>query len=103
MNYEICSSCKINKGVWCYEPGYLSGNSPYFCDDCVPRGCSCNHRYIDINAYHPPLNNPDYPEGIENKDWKWIEKDKVWTDIDEKGREYPCVEYFYEEEGWESN
>jgi hypothetical protein len=25
-----------------------------------------------------------------------------WCHIDEKGREYPCVEYWYDEEGWDS-
>jgi hypothetical protein len=99
MNKELCDCGKV--ATWCYTPGYSSGDNPYSCDDCVNRGCSCNHRYVDVNAYHPPLDNPDYPEGKEGEDWKWIEKDKIWTHIDEKGREYPCVEYFYEEEGWE--
>lgn len=101
MNKELCDCGKI--ATHCYMPGYSSGDSPYSCDDCVPRGCSCNHRYIDVNAYQPPLDDPDYPEGEEGKDWKWVEKDKVWVHIDEKGREYPCIEYFYEEEGWDTD
>jgi hypothetical protein len=101
MNKEICSRCKKNVAVWDYMPGFSSGRSPYFCDECVSRGCECNHNYVDIDSYHPPLENPELPEGEENIDWKWIEKNKVWTNIDHKGREYPCVEFTYDENGWE--
>lgn len=75
----------------------MPGTSVY-CDDCVPRGCSCNNYYVDVNAYHPPLDSPEMPEGIEGEDWKWIEPNKVWCYIDKKGREYPCCEYFYDED-----
>jgi hypothetical protein len=79
------------------------GGLSWSCDDCVPRGCDCNHRYIDVNAYHPALEDPDLPEGEEGKDWKWLDDEKThWCHIDEKGREYPCAEYWYEEEGWET-
>ena len=99
MNKILCScGCKAS---WDYLPGFSSGDSSYFCDDCVGRGCSCNHRYVDINAYHPPLDNPDLPDGIEGEDWKWLEQDKVWCYIDDKGREYPCAEYDYSEEGYD--
>jgi len=89
-----------NKATWLYMPGFREG-SPFFCDECVHRGCSCNHRYVDVNAYHPPLENPDMPEGIEGVDWKWIEPNKIWCSIDDKGREWPCCEYEYDEEGFE--
>ncbi len=82
-------------------PGYSGGGNPYSCDSCVPRGCECNHRYIDVNAYHPPLETPELPDGEEGVDWKWIVKDSSWTYIDEKGREYPCCEYMYDEEGFD--
>lgn len=98
MENELCDCGK--KAVWVYMPGYSSGENSFHCDDCVPRGCSCNYRYVDVNAYHPPLDEPDIPEGEENKDWKWIEPG-VWTWIDERGREYPCVEHSYEEDGFE--
>lgn len=95
---EYCECGKI--AIWCYMPGFSSGSSPYFCDDCVRRGCECNHRYIDVNSYHPPLENPDMPDGKEGEDWKWI-KEGVWCYIDDLGREYPCSEYMYDEEGFE--
>ena len=96
---DLCDCGKI--ATWCYMPGYLDGGNSNSCDDCVHRGCDCNHTYIDVNAYHPPWSAPILPEGTEGVDWKWIEKDVVWTVIDEKGREYPCCEYIYSETGWD--
>lgn len=102
MIYEMCGGCKLKKAVWDYTPGYINGDNTYSCDDCVPRGCDCNHRYIDVNTYHPPLNSPDLPEGEEGKDFKWLNKEKTcWCHIDDKGRLYPCAEYWYDEEGFE--
>lgn len=83
-NKELCDCGKV--AVWDYMPGYSKGGNSYGCDDCVPRGCDCNHRY-------------DEPEE-ENYPIKWID-DKTWCCVDEQGREYPCVEYWYSEEGWE--
>jgi hypothetical protein len=98
MSKELCSCGAV--AVWDYMPGFSNGSSSLFCDDCVPRGCACNHRYSDVNAYHPPLEKPDLPDGEEGKDWKWV-SEGVWCHIDEKGREYPCVEYMYDEDGWD--
>lgn len=94
--------CKCNNlAIWLYMPGYSNGDHPFFCDDCVPRGCECNHNYIDMNAYEPPLNNPDYPAGEENVDWKWIENEIFWVSLDGEQREYPCSEYDYDPDGYE--
>jgi hypothetical protein len=54
-----------------------------------------------VNAYHPQLSAPILPDGEEGKDWKWIESGKIWCNIDELGREYPCCEYMYSEDGWD--
>lgn len=43
-----------------------------YCDNCVPRGCSCN-------------TDPETGE----------------DDKDEQGRDLPCVEYLYDEKGFE--
>lgn len=103
---ELCDCGKV--ATWCYMPGYSDGSNPHHCADCVPRGCSCNHRHADPNAYHPPLNEPELPslelDGVEGIDWKWIEKDKVWCYLDpENGLEYPCCEYLHDFEGWEKD
>ena len=60
---EICDKCH-NKAVWFYMPG-----TEKYCDDCVPRGCSCNI---------------DHETGLQDKD--------------EQGRLFPCVEYMYIDE-----
>ena len=96
---DLCDCGKV--ATWCYMPGFGSGENSNFCDECVNRGCECNHNYVDVNAYHPPLDSPDLPEGEEGVDWKWIEPDKVWCYLDELGREYPCCEYMHSESGWE--
>ena len=99
MTKERCECGKL--AIWVYMPGYSNGDHPYFCDDCVPRGCECNYHYQDVNLYHPPLDSPAMADGVENKDWKWIEKDTVWVYIDDKQREYPCAEYDYDPDGYE--
>ena len=99
MTNELCSCGK--KAVWCYMPGFSSGDSPYFCDDCVPRGCECNYEYLKEDAFHPPLNEPNLPTGEENVDWKWIEKDVCWAPLTHKQREYPCGEYDFDPDGYE--
>jgi hypothetical protein len=91
MSKELCDCGK--NATWIYMPGYPEGDNPYSCDDCVPRRCSCIHNYLEMDPEH-------LPEGIEGKDWKWVEPG-VWTYIDEQGREYPCAEYNYSEDGFD--
>jgi hypothetical protein len=92
---DLCDCGKI--AVWCYLPGYSEGGNPNSCDDCVPRGCDCSNHHLD-NEYE---RRPDVTDGVEGKDWKWLDEDVEWTHIDEKGREYPCCEYIYSGNGWE--
>jgi hypothetical protein len=100
---EICDCGKM--ATWCYLPGYGGGSSPYSCEDCVNRGCDCNHNYVDPDGYHPPLDKPYLPEesdGREDVDWMWVDDEKnAWCYIDEKGRPYPCCEYHHEAEGFD--
>jgi hypothetical protein len=44
---------------------------------------------------------PDSSDGIEGKDWKWLDENIDWRDLDDKCREYPCCEYMYSEDGWD--
>lgn len=97
LNVELCDCGK--RACWCYMPGFSNNSNPYFCDDCVPRGCDCNHRYVDVNAYQPPLSKPYLPTN-EDGNIKWIEQDKIWCYVDEQGREYPCCEYEYDKDGF---
>ncbi len=100
MEIEKCCKCE-NMAVWAYMPNW----GTFYCDDCVSSingvGCSCNWRYTDVNVYHPSLDNPDLPEGIENIDWKWVNKDEgCWQSIDKKGRPWPCCEFDFDSEGF---
>ena len=73
--------------------------NPYCCDECVPRGCSCNHYYM--SEEEPILPNLE-EDGVEGVDWKWVDEEKThWTHIDEKGREYPCCEWMHDPDGYE--
>ena len=92
MSKELCNCGKT--ASWIYMPGYIEGGNPYSCDDCVHRGCSCNHRYVEMN------DDPYSSDSIEGKDWKWVEPG-IWTYIDEQGREYPCAEYHYSKDGFD--
>ena len=76
MTKELCKCGK--RAVWDYMPGYSNGDHPYFCDDCVGRGCECNHRYVKDELFK----EGDPPEGEEDNDWIWIEEDKIWTNLD---------------------
>ncbi len=95
---------KCNCGLvatWCYMPASNSMDNPYFCDNHVPRGCSCNREYVprDDDSEKElgyPGENP--PTGNE---WKWVEKDVSWEYTDNKGRSLPCCEFWYEQNGWD--
>lgn len=84
-----CDCGKI--AVWCYMPGFEGAPNDCFCDDCVPRGCSCNDRLKDDLKW----------ETMEEYGKLWENDDNIITDLDEQGRQLPCCEYLYEEEGFE--
>ena len=99
---NLTHTCDCGKpAVWDYAPGFSSGENSYFCDDCVPRGCECNHVYVSHEDEHLSMFSAEYPVGEENIDWKWIVPNKSWTTLDEKCREYPCCEYWYDENGFD--
>lgn len=106
-NKEKCDCGVI--AVWLYAPGYKEDENSFHCDLCVPRGCSCNWNYLKS---HDSLSEDCIPEGIDGKDWKFIErpgdeeceeikKGEIWVYIDENKKEYPCCEYDYEKNGWD--
>ena len=95
--------CDCGKlATWTYMPSNIMAH-PFWCDDCVNRGCSCNHNHVG-SSYDFQDGEPDLSEdGVEGVNWKWIKKGKIWATIDEKGREWPCCEFDYEEEGFDEN
>jgi hypothetical protein len=103
-------NCKCGKiAVWNYLPATEVAQT-YFCDDCVPRGCTCNWR------------NEEYDGVPEHRNWRRITKEeydaemknfyvfnkklknnykKIWEYTDEKNRPYPCCEYDYNGSGYD--
>lgn len=71
--YKIKCDCGA-KPRWVYMPGFSNNSNSFFCDNCVPRGCSCNIRPKDGN-------------------WENYNEDNWESELDEQGKEYPCCEY----------
>ena len=63
---------------------------PYYCDDCVPRGCSCR---IESTEFPPP------PHCL---NIKWHGRDRYEL-LDEMGRSCPCVEYDHYPDGFDEH
>lgn len=108
MNKEKCD-CG-NEAVWCYLPGFINGENPYFCDNCISSnddkiGCTCNWKHSKSNDTLPTVE--------EGKDWLWVQhdgsdnspkvtkEDGIWIKLDKLGRPLPCCEYTYEKNGFE--
>jgi len=100
LGKELCDCGNV--AVWCYMPGYSGGGNPYHCDECVPRGCECNHYSTRAEDYFPPgdVNVEGITPDPEDEPVLWL-NEHTWTHLDERGREYPCCEYMYSEDGWE--
>lgn len=74
--------CKCGKlATWYYMP---DEHEWACCDNCVPRGCTCNDYPVDGNY-----------ENSDPKNWK--------QELDEEGREFPCCEWWYNKEGWDED
>lgn len=104
-----------NVALWMYAPGYSDNSNSYHCDDCVPRGCSCNWNYTKTKESKLE-DGALIPEGIENIDWRYVDCIKAKQDgfdnikpkeyfvyLDEKQREHPCVEFWYDKDGFEQD
>ena len=113
--FHRCSCCD-NIAVWLYMPG--SKGKIYFCDNCVPRGCSCNLLSLtefpktnngitstmywnsnDVNQYILGNINNDEFEALGSKEKK---NDSAYYEIlDDCGKRNPCCEYEYSSNGFE--
>lgn len=104
---EKCSSCE-KTATWFYAP-IFSGKKPeesFFCDEHVPRGCDCNNYYKEEFKLESEidLDSIKFFKNVDNYQTKEVGKEDDWdyyTHVDEKGRLYPCCEYWYDENGWE--
>jgi hypothetical protein len=107
-----CSKCN-KSATWFYLPA--TRGKFYFCDDCVPRGCTCNVDDIDMaepdkefndrtiwwskEAYHKCINEKLDPIEFCTRD---RQSDSYYYEIlDENGRREPCVEFDYSPHGYE--
>lgn len=63
-----CHSCG-KPAIWSYMPGDAEA-----CDDCVPRGCSCNEEPADGDYENASTGNFVQP-------------------LDARGRQFPCCEW----------
>lgn len=100
---EICDCGLI--ATWVYMP-CSTGNS-YYCDNCVPRGCSCNSESFEDEAYFgvKPSGSNILEHLIEHKSKFRIVDNKLNGEdapylshksvvhLDSDGREYPCCEF----------
>jgi hypothetical protein len=76
-----CVLCgKIPKKGWYYMPSTKDNCDHFYCDDCVPRGCSCNW---DLN------------EGIDYGSEAATDSKNYHEILDEKHRPLPCCEYSF--------
>lgn len=81
-----CSYCGIRESVWWYGPGTETA-----CEECVPRGCSCNKElkpeYEYLGEYFYGLK--EIPKDVDLSD------ENLYTEpVDKKDRKYPCCEWF---------
>lgn len=109
--YRKC--CKCGKtATWLYMPD--SNSERWYCDDCVNRGCTCNVHDLNYNGEPGTSDNIIWwPKETYDKAFKNDENNKIedlgtkermpdsfyYEYLDEKGRRYPCCEYWYIENG----
>lgn len=117
IRYHRCSCCN-NKAVWEYMPSH--NGKIFYCDNCVPRGCTCNLFNIEEipeTEFHNKINNikfwdtesvKKYTNGeISDEEFDnlgSLEKkvnSTYYEILDEYGRRLPCCEYDYNEDGFE--
>ena len=110
MKYRKKKCCQCGKmATWFYVPGRGVGN--FYCDDCVPRGCTCHIRNLNYEStcvweginpivYYSENDLGDgdsYPKhcSLERK-----EDSVAFEILDEDGRRFPCVEYDFNSDGF---
>lgn len=70
INLIKCYKCNNKIATWYYTPCTNDIYTNYLCEDCVPRGCSCN---LDEENNMP---------------------------VDDLGRDLPCCEFDFSEKGF---
>lgn len=107
-----CGRCG-KTAIWLYLPSSHGIN--FFCDDCVPRGCTCN--VMDLDMEEPDKSLSERIIWWSKETYNKCLKDKTDTTtcctherkndsfhyeiLDEQGRRNPCCEYDYCPNGYE--
>lgn len=100
FNKELCDCGRI--ATWCYLPGYLDEDAnDYNCDECVPRGCSCNSHYLIEEGESLPDKDEKNVKYLD-KEGNEVDREVAvyWEDTDE-GKLFPCCEHNYSKDGFE--
>jgi hypothetical protein len=79
MKWKCIICGKTPAKGWLYAPA-TDGFDDFYCDNCVPRGCSCNEELNEGIAFDSK--EAEDPQNYHHK-------------LDERGRKYPCVEYWF--------
>ena len=97
---ELCGHCKKfasgKIATWMYMPADgLLRRSPFYCDDCVPRGCDCQIEWEDGDIH--PVSHKEINDGLKDEKSLAYKRHRK----DDEGRLMPCCEFDYEEFGFE--
>lgn len=85
---DICLTCN-EKAVWFL----LSASDIWYCDNCVPRGCSCE----SYNLQEFPEILQEHLDNQINFRVEYINNTGYLVPLDKLNRENPCCEYDFEE------
>lgn len=110
-----CCHCK-NEAKWIVMSS-SKGEYSFYCDECVPRGCTCNLCDLEFDGEPPKDANVIWwtKADYENNFTKCATEEELlllstktrqpdsffYEYLDEKGRREPCCEIEYEEDGFE--
>jgi hypothetical protein len=102
---ELCGHCKKfasgKIATWYYMPSTeYADESPFYCDDCVPRGCECQIKrtfaehdeqrfYVEFDEMMEAFKDGK-PHPLMDRHCK-----------DDEGKLLPCIEFEYNEFGFE--
>lgn len=105
-----CSCCN-KPAVWMYAPA--STGRVFYCNDCVPRGCSCNVDTVtglsrfDMTRKHAFWSKEDYEkyhatDELMQHASPTKQEDSFYVEVlDDEGRRNPCCEFWWSEGGYE--
>lgn len=94
--------CKCNNiALWFYAPS-SSEEDAFYCEEHVPRGCSCNQYHL--SEFFDIDNNSNYifwNKNLNSFTNEQTSESAYYEPVDEQGRRFPCCEYWYDEDGWD--